>query len=862
MATGGIYTIGGSFWEFGEPDWERTRYFMLFGCAEDHDSNPIKIGLGLLKGRGVKFVSVNPVRTGYSAIADEWLPITPGTDGLFVLALVHELLRAGKVDLDALIRDTNAPWLVIAAPGTAEDGLFARGPDGAPLVWDRIAQAARPASDPDARPALKGEVRLQDGRCARPAFHLLAERYLGDDHSPDAVAARTGIEAPTIRRIAAELAQAAFADPLVLDQPWTDAWGRRHPQMIGRPVGMHAMRGISAHANGFHTCRALHLLQILLGSIDAPGGFRHKPPFPKPIPPAPKPAGKPDQVARGRPLPGPPLGFPSGPEDLLVAADGSPCRIDKAFSWDAPLAAHGLMHLVITNAHNRDPYPIDTLFMYMANMAWNSAMNTGGTLQMLTAKDPATGEYRIPRIIYSDAYFSETVAYADLVLPDTTYLERYDCMSLLDRPICSADGPADAIRQPVLTPDRDVRPFQDVLLELGHRLGLPGMTNDDGSASFPKGYADYLIHHERQPGIGSLAGWRGRDGTEEGRGEPNPEQLQRYIEHGCFWQGQIPPEARYFKHANRAYLDYAVRMGFIAKAEPITLQLYSEVLQKFRLAAQGHGPVQPPEHQRARIRAYFDPLPFWYPPFEDRAGDPERFPLHAITQRPMAMYHSWGSMNAWLRQIHGCNRLYLHHARAAALGVEDDGWVWITSRHGRIKAQVRLVDGVNPNTCWTWNAIGKRRGCLEPVDRRAGGTKRLPAQPPDRRASARTRRRLSLRQRRPGDRPGGLVRPAGADRARRRRRGRHLRPAIRSSPPAPRPGAGPQSVPLRARVPPPAMTSLPETRPARRLGLVIDLDTCVGCQACVVHCKEWNTGGYPAPLSDQDPYGSAAAAPG
>ena len=52
------------------------------------------------------------------------------------------------------------------------------------------------------------------------------------------------------------------------------------------------------------------------------------------------------------------------------------------------------------------------------------------------------------------------------------------------------------------------------------------------------------------------------------------------------------------------------------------------------------------------------------------------------------------------------------------------------------------------------------------------------------------------------------------------------------------------------------MTSLPATRPARRLGLVIDLDTCVGCQACVVSCKEWNTGGHPAPLTDQDPYGA------
>ena len=57
---------------------------MLFGVAEDHDSNPIKIGLGKLKARGAKFVAVNPVRTGYSAIADEWIGIRPGTDGLFV----------------------------------------------------------------------------------------------------------------------------------------------------------------------------------------------------------------------------------------------------------------------------------------------------------------------------------------------------------------------------------------------------------------------------------------------------------------------------------------------------------------------------------------------------------------------------------------------------------------------------------------------------------------------------------------------------------------------------------------------------------------------------------------------------------
>lgn len=51
------------------------------------------------------------------------------------------------------------------------------------------------------------------------------------------------------------------------------------------------------------------------------------------------------------------------------------------------------------------------------------------------------------------------------------------------------------------------------------------------------------------------------------------------------------------------------------------------------------------------------------------------------------------------------------------------------------------------------------------------------------------------------------------------------------------------------------MTSLPQFT-EKKLGLVIDLDTCVGCHACVVNCKEWNTGGYGAPLGDNDVYGA------
>jgi len=710
MAVGGLYSIGGSFWEFGEADWERTRCFVMFGVAEDHDSNPIKIGLGKLKSRGARFISVNPVRTGYSAIADEWIGIRPGTDGLFVFSLIRELLLADRIDFAYLVRYTNAHWLVIDSPGAPDHGLFARDESGRPLAWDATRKVLGGALDADITPALVGAYRLADGRAAIPAFELMAHRFLDPAYAPEAVAPRTGIAAATIRRIAAELAAVAFDQEIVIEQRWTDWAGREQTQMIGRPVSFHAMRGIAAHSNGLHTCRAIHVLQMLLGSIDCPGGFRYKPPFPRPVPPVRPPAGKSDEVVPGQPLPGSPLGFPRGPEDLLVDADGLALRIDKAYSWAAPLAAHGLMHTVIRNAWQGDPYPIDTLLLFMSNMSWNSAMNVQGTIDMLTDKDAASGEYRIPHIIYSDAFHSEMVAYADLILPDTTYLERYDCISLLDRPISRADAVGDSIRQPVIEPDRDVRPFQDVLLDLGARLGLPGMVDEEGAPQYPGGFPDYMVRHERAPGIGMLAGWRGADGTVSGCGEPNPDQLARYVEHQCFFQEELPADIQFFRYANRGYLDYAKRMGFIADNQQIVLEIYSEMFQKFRLAAEGHGLVQPPDELRERIVTCFDPLPLWYPPLEEQAIDQEAFPLHAVTQRPMAMYHSWDSQNAWQRQIHARNALYIHHQTAARLGVGDGDWIWVISHHGRVRASARLMDGVNPDTVWTWNAVGKRAG--------------------------------------------------------------------------------------------------------------------------------------------------------
>ncbi|MBR9864485.1 MAG: molybdopterin-dependent oxidoreductase [Rhodobacteraceae bacterium] len=717
MAAAGIYTMGGAFWEFGQPDWERAKMFMIFGVAEDHDSNPIKLGLSRLKERGAKIVGVNPVRSGYNAIADEWVGITPGTDGLFILSLIRELLAAGKVDLEYLIRYTNAPYLVNCDPESDDHGLFLYDNNGKPQVLDRTTGEPLPFDQQGVKPELATDY-THKGTLYRPAFQLMAEKYLVEDYAPENVSERTGVKPETIRRLAAELARTAFEEEIVINQPWTDFRGEKHDKMIGRPVAFHAMRGISAHSNGFQTCRALHLLQILLGSVEVPGGFRFKPPYPKPVTGHPRPHAKP--VANS-PLNGPHLGFPQGPEDLAIKANGTPARIDKAFTWENPMSAHGMMHMVISNAHAGDPYKIDTLFMYMANMSWNSSMNSRGVMDMLTDKTE-DGEYVIPRIIYSDSYSSEMVAFADLILPDTTYLERHDCISLLDRPISEAEAMCDSIRWPVVEPDRDVRGFQSALIQLGAKMKLPGFVNEDGSAKY-QDYADYIVNHERRPGVGPLAGWRGEDETGSGRGAPNPKQIDRYIENGGFYMDHIPEEALFYKPWNKAYQDWAVERGIFDAPSPYTFNIYVEQMQKFRLAAEGKGELQPPDHLRDQLKMAMDPLPTWWQPFEEALVDAEEYPIHALTQRPAAMYHSWGSQNAWLRQIHGHNPLYVSGEIWEQNGFAEGDWAYLKSHHGEIRVPVVRMDALNPKTVWTWNAIGKRKGAWA-LDEHAPETKK------------------------------------------------------------------------------------------------------------------------------------------
>ena len=417
-----------------------------------------------------------------------------------------------------------------------------------------------------------------------------------------------------------------------------------------------------------------------------------------------------------------------------------------------------------------------------------------------------------------------------------------------------ADGAADAIRQPVVQPDRDVRPFQDVLLDLGARLGLPGMV-DRGrrAANIPGGYARLYRQsraHARHRPARRLAR-RGRRRA-SGAARANPNQLDAYVANGCFWRHELATDAALLSSiANRAYLDWAARMGFIAERRadrPAAL---------FRAAAE-----IPPRRARAtapiaaagaacaqRIDDAFRSAADLVRAVRGSAGRPRR--RSRCTRSPSGR---WRCTIPGARRMRGCARSSaatssMSH-RATARGARASPTTtgsWVTSHNGAIKVQIKLMDGVNPDTVWTWNAIGKRAGAWNLAPDAPEATQGfllnhliselLPqdARPaPFANADPVTGQAAwyDLRVRLEKVRP-----PTSGDAPSRNSRRCHA--------------AGPAGPPATARYGAefrPARATgddqpVPANTGAKRLGLVIDLDTCVGCHACATNCKEWNTGG-------------------
>ena len=180
----------------------------------------------------------------------------------------------------------------------------------------------------------------------------------------------------------------------------------------------------------------------------------------------------------------------------------------------------------------------------------------------------------------------------------------------------------------------------------------------------------------------------------------------------------MPAAGRYYKMANRDYLEWA-KLGFVGSTAPITIQFYAETLQRFRLAAQGHGAAQPPERDRARVERFFDPLPFWYASLATKTPIISTQRHHAASDVHVPRLGLAEPLAAPDRYAQRALHPSRYRARRA---IADGDWIWISSPRGRIRVQARTHAATAPGTVWTWNAIGKRRGAWKLAATRPSST--------------------------------------------------------------------------------------------------------------------------------------------
>jgi anaerobic selenocysteine-containing dehydrogenase len=203
-----------------------------------------------------------------------------------------------------------------------------------------------------------------------------------------------------------------------------------------RPAMAVFERGPTAHSNGTYNGMAIHALNALTGALFAEGGLFYQ---------------------MGVPYGSLPVDADDYLDDHAREMDGKYPRIDMKGTDRWPLARN-MMQEIGPNHMKGDPYKLDTMMFYLTNPIW-------------TAPDGQVWEEALKDVYIIDTspFPGETAKYADLILPDHTYLER-----LQDTPTYPFKGwPMTGLRTPAIEPLYDTKVFGDILIEIGKRIDGP-----------------------------------------------------------------------------------------------------------------------------------------------------------------------------------------------------------------------------------------------------------------------------------------------------------------------------------------------------------------------------------------------------
>ncbi|MBI2873484.1 MAG: molybdopterin-dependent oxidoreductase [Firmicutes bacterium] len=428
-----------------ESDVDNCEYLLLFGSQQGVPIHLNALGItrkmAQRRRQGLKVVAIDPMCSYAASKANRWVPIRPGTDAALALGLVNQLLNElGIYDARFIKHQTNGPYLITAA------GNYARDPEsGKPLVWDPAAGAARTFDTLVGDVALEGTFEVHGTPC-KPAFSLLREHVRA--YTPERVEEITTIPAEQVRVIAREYGAAArVGSTITIDGV----------ELPFRPAHADWSRGAIAHKHALHTGLAIQLLNTIIGAVNVPGGHL------------------------GVSAAGPTWKPESGPDGMLVPTSGlnsahsllpypprkvrAPQTAELVEIFPVAVYARSIVPEVLLHGEKyRVPYEIGAMLHWRNNYM----QQTSNPAQMAEAFS------RIGFIASIAFTIDASVEMADVVFPDTHFLERTDAMPNAPRSwvMANASDWYYAVRQPVVDPPPGVRHWPEVISELAGRLGI------------------------------------------------------------------------------------------------------------------------------------------------------------------------------------------------------------------------------------------------------------------------------------------------------------------------------------------------------------------------------------------------------
>ncbi len=484
-----------------------------------------------------------------------------------------------------------------------------------------------------------------DGAVALAMCNVIMQNDLHDKEFFTFIRATEDVNASTDAKVAALKAHLA---------QYTPAWAEKISGVAAakiesiakefakaKPGVVISFRGAIAHYNGTEAERAIQMLSAITGNIDCPGG-------------------------RCRAY-GAKWKYPEGPKDKPEAK-----RLEIVDGKGAALPTHHVSHQVFDMIKDGSKGRPDVYMWYCYNPVY---VNGESKAIAEVLKD----EKLMPFTVASTIVYDESSKLADIILPDASYLERWDW----EDNVSPTQVPEWYIRQPLVKPLGEARDFGDTVIELSEKMGMPlgvGASKEEfvkqSCEMTPEVKAAGGFEYMKKKGLLSDRKAKGHFNGYKDEAKTDGATLDEAT--GVYWKGSGD-----YTKTKKAYKQYVgqkigdkVYNGF--KPDKLNktgyFELYSAIIKD----------------------KGFAPLPTWIPiPEHEKMKSDE---LILTTYKVAVHILSRSSHRKWISEIYHDNPGWINPKTAAAKGIKDGDKIKVKSSIGEIVTTANVTEKIVPGT--------------------------------------------------------------------------------------------------------------------------------------------------------------------